>query len=276
MKIKDIRKRTNNLSNFEEFQIICLETDLKFPTNVLSLLPQEWMNHVFKGKARKLHGDKYNYSETIYNGSLNKLAIICPKHGMFEQIASEHLRGKGCMKCSYGITRNKNSLSTQDIILRAIKLHGDKYDYSKTIHTGRDNYITIICPKHGTFEQMVDNHIYHGHGCTPCGRSSKGEERISNFLNKNNIKNEREKEFESLKKFRFDFYLPRYNICIEYDGEQHFRPIKYFGGEQQFKKTVERDKIKNNYCHDNNIKLIRILYTDYNNIERILKKELNN
>ena len=66
----------------------------------------------------------------------------------------------------------------------------------------------------------------------------------------------------------FDFYLPDYNACIEYDGQQHFEPIDFFGGEEKFKKTIQRDEIKTNYCLVNNIRLLRIRY-DENVIEAL-------
>lgn len=75
-----------------------------------------------------------------------------------------------------------------------------------------------------------------------------------------------------LKNIHFDFYLPEENICIEFDGEQHFRPIDYFGGENTFKLTQKRDKIKNKYCKNNNIKLLRIKYDE--NITKKLKSIL--
>ena len=66
---------------------------------------------------------------------------------------------------------------------------------------------------------------------------------------------------------KFDFYLPDYNCCIEYDGKQHFEPIDYFGGKNGFIKTQERDDIKNQYCKNNDIKLIRIPYTDLKKLD---------
>ena len=115
-----------------------------------------------------------------------------------------------------------------------------------------------------------------GYRCPKCNES-KGEKIISKWLDKNLIKYEKEKKFPDCKykkELRFDFYLEDYNICIEYDGIQHFRP-KSFGGQnkdKEFKLTQIRDNIKTKYCEDNNIKLIRIKYTDYDNIEKILNK----
>ena len=82
-----------------------------------------------------------------------------------------------------------------------------------------------------------------------------------------------QKTFDGCKykrKLPFDFYLPEHNTLIEYDGKQHFKIIEYFDGRSWFMKRNHRDKLKNKYCIDNNIKLIRIPYTDYNDVENIL------
>lgn len=100
-------------------------------------------------------------------------------------------------------------------------------------------------------------------------KSSKGEEKIEQILISNNIKFEREKSFPTCGKgmFRFDFYLPNINTCIEYDGEQHFHPVEYFGGEDAFNKQVTYDNIKNEWCKKQGVNLIRIPYTDYDKID---------
>ena len=73
---------------------------------------------------------------------------------------------------------------------------------------------------------------------------------------------------------QFDFYIPNLNLCIEYDGKQHFEPINYFGGIDSFNKQIIKDSIKNDFCHKNNIKLMRIPYYEFNNIEKILDNVL--
>lgn len=90
------------------------------------------------------------------------------------------------------------------------------------------------------------------------------------FSKKNNIKFTQEKVFDDcigIKGYplKFDFYIPSKNICIEYDGKQHFEPIEYFGGKESFKTQTENDKIKNIYCKNNKITLIRLPYTLSNN-----------
>ena len=116
-------------------------------------------------------------------------------------------------------------------------------------------------------------------GCPFC-KESKGEKIIKNFLIDNNISFEQQKKFDDCKyklKLPFDFYLSELNICIEYDGLQHYKCIKIFGGEKNFNLIKKRDEIKNDYCEKNNINLIRIKYNENIN-EKLyfLKNNLNN
>lgn len=106
-------------------------------------------------------------------------------------------------------------------------------------------------------------------GCPICCES-KLETEMRNILDKYGIKHERQKSFSGCRDkniLSFDFYLPDYNVCIEMDGKQHFEAVKYFGGEEKFKDTKNKDNIKTNYCIINNINIIRIPYFCQNNIE---------
>lgn len=100
-----------------------------------------------------------------------------------------------------------------------------------------------------------------------CRHKSKWELFIADFLQSINVSFKKEKRFNDCRNksgtdmLPFDFYLIDYNILIEYDGEHHFRPLQHWGGEEKFKTTQENDKIKNNYCNVNNIKLLRLPYT---------------
>ena len=105
-------------------------------------------------------------------------------------------------------------------------------------------------------------------------RSYKGEDKIIKILQEIKCNFIHQYKFNDCKDKRclpFDFYLPDYNLCIEFDGEQHYNP-KF--GKENFKKTREHDKIKNNYCKSNNIKLLRIPYWEGNNMEKIIKDSL--
>jgi uncharacterized protein involved in tolerance to divalent cations len=128
-----------------------------------------------------------------------------------------------------------------------------------------------------TIYSMVKSVILGGNGCSLC-YDSNGERKIKNILNGMNIDYEVEKRFDDCKhkqKLPFDFYLPKHNVLIEYDGEQHFNPIYLFGGVKAFNGTKKRDKIKNEYAAKNNIPLLRIPYTKFNFIEEEIKSFLN-
>ncbi len=111
--------------------------------------------------------------------------------------------------------------------------------------------------------QAPANHL-NGNGCRSCN-SSRGERQIAKFLNDNKIIFTTQQDFDGciyVNKLLFDFYLPDKNLCIEYDGIQHFEPVKIFGGIEGFKQQQKRDKIKDVFCKSKNIKLIRISYKD--------------
>ena len=118
----------------------------------------------FIRRAKEKHGDKYDYSKTIYVDEKTKVKIICPIHGEFEQFPYNHLRGRGCKKC--------NEITTEEFIRRAKEIHGDKYDYSKTIYVRHDVNVTIICPIHGEFEMSPRGHLS-GCGCRECANDDK-------------------------------------------------------------------------------------------------------
>ncbi len=230
----------------------------------------------FISQASKIHKNNYNYKLSEYVNAHTEVLIICNNcKTVFNQTPNNHIRGKnGCPNC-YG-----NFVSTTDeFILKAKNIHPYKdYDYSLVNYKNSGTKIKIICKKdgHGIFEQNPSNHISktHPQGCPIC-KSPQGEIKIINFLSKNKINYIRQKRFNDcryLYPLPFDFYIPDLNICIEFDGMQHFVPVKKFGGIERLKETKLRDTIKNNYCVNNKIKLIRIKYTE--NVEKKLNKLL--
>lgn len=229
----------------------------------------------FIQKAIKIHNNKYDYSLVNYINCDTNVKIICPTHGIFEQSPWNHRIG-GCILCGIDKRANNRRLSAKGFIILSKKIHGNKYDYSLVEYFNTNRKVKIVCNKHGIFEQSPTKHIHAKQGCPSCS-NSKGETQINTFLKKHNIKFIKEKTFENCKNeisLRFDFYLPDKNICIEYDGKQHFMPISKFGGIKEFLNIQKRDKIKTKYCYKNNIKLLRIKYTE--NIEKILKNILLN
>jgi hypothetical protein len=233
--------------------------------NIKSVINKE--NYLIK-KFNKIHKNLFDYSKFTYINSDTKIDIICQTHGIFKQTINNHLRGKGCPKC------NGKNKSNNDIINEFKSTHGNKYNYSKVTYSGIKNKVIIICPKHGEFKQSPEEHIK-GCGCPIC-KESNGERKIRLFLESNNVSYIPQHKFNDCKNILslpFDFYLPDYNTCIEYQGEQHYRPIEYFGGIKQFNKQIINDKIKMEYCQNNNIPLIMIKYGE--NIFETLKKFSN-
>jgi very-short-patch-repair endonuclease len=238
-------------------------------------------NEEFITLAQNLLEDKYEYLSE-YTDSTCKMKIRCKKHNIeFEQSATNHIRIKSNGKISTGCPSCKkevaNTRSTDFFINKAREIHGDKYDYSKSIYVKNNIKIEIICKKHGSFFQKPNDHITNKQNCPKCN-VSKGEEKIMLFLEKNNVRYEKEKVFKECifkKPLKFDFYLPENNILIEYDGSQHFKPMAHKEGRKKFKETLIKDKIKNNFTSRIGVNLIRIPYTEFNNIEKILNSLLS-
>ena len=220
----------------------------------LKINTQELIN-----KFNLIHNFKYDYSLIKFNNLHDKIKIICPEHGEFNQIAHNHLIGKGCSICT-GMDRN---LTTNKIIKTFNKKHKNKYDYSLVNFITTNTKVKILCSIHGVFDQTPAAHSK-GQGCPICNES-KGEKEIKELLNSKNIRFLPQHRFPDCRYKRqlpFDFYLPEYNICIEFNGLQHYKPIDYFGGEKTFKILTKRDKIKMEYCLNNNIPLMIIKYND--------------
>jgi rubrerythrin len=296
----------------------CKFCNIKLPTKKKPLMT----TNEFINKAKAIHCDKYDYTDTIYKGSKIKVKIICPIHGAFTQKPNNHLMGQGCPLCGRNETTQKIKLTQKEIIKRFTKTHGEKYDYSQVKYVDRDEKVVIICPIHGSFKQTPHNH-YSGQGCPKCAieqrmlkqtntkeifiekaqavhgnkydyfqveyvnnktkvsincpkhgmfmqkpidhirgrgcpkcKQSRLEEKIELFLIKNKIEYVTEYHAKWLDSLTLDFYLPQHNIAIECQGIQHFQPIKQFGGEESFQKTLERDKKKQFLCETNNVQLL--------------------
>ncbi len=116
----------------------------------------------FIEKAKKVHGDTYEYMLANYKGSLERVQIVCHEHGVFKQTPKYHLRGHGCAKCG-----GHAPLTRNDFVMRSMKTHSNKYDYSLVEYTTDRIKVSIICPAHGKFEQSPNAHM-NGQGCPRC------------------------------------------------------------------------------------------------------------
>lgn len=230
----------------------------------------------FIEKAKNLYGDKYDYSKVEYVNNKTKVCIICHEkdrynveHGEFWQRPNDHLSGYECPKC-----KNEYVPTTEEWVERAKEIHGDKYDYSKVRYINAFTKVCIICPEHGEFWQTPCNHIENNANCPICNSNKKSnmEEHIAELLEKNGIEFERQKTFDWLKYKRhlyLDYYLPKHNIVIEVNGEQHYRPIRKFGGKESFSLQQRRDDVKKTLCEEHGLQMFTITKLN-NNIDEII------
>jgi hypothetical protein len=183
---------TNNI-NKDKIKIICPKHG-PFETKVHYFLRKNRKNHANHGcnkcgnestgrhraksqdefiqKAKSIHGDRYDYSKTIYKGITENIIIICKIHGEQLIYAHNHINGQpptGCHPCGNISKTQKNTLGIKEFIQRARKIHGDKYDYSQAKYTLFHKHLTIICPVHGPFQQSPAQHIDKMCGCGECG-----------------------------------------------------------------------------------------------------------
>ena len=228
----------------------------------------------FLKRSNDIHGNEYDYSLSKYKNSETKVSIICKKHGVFEQLPIHHMRGQGCQKCGYEITGVKSRLTNEEFIEKSKLIHGDVYDYSLVKYRDSNTDVKIICQSHGIFEQNPHSHKK-GTGCPKCN-SSHGERFIRELLKKKKITFEEQKKFDWLKMklhLRCDFYLPKYNTVIEYNGRQHYEVIEHFGGINGFKRTQQRDRIKKMLLTEKKVNLIEVRY-DENEVEKYILEKL--
>lgn len=265
---------------------VCSKQDLLIRCSK-SKITQPQSNKNFIKKAKEVHGDKYDYSKVEYKNSKTNVLIVCKIHGEFLQTPNHHTNSKnGCPDCNPSNRGFKNSprnvaITTEAFIKKAKELHGDKYDYSKLVYVNSKVKVAIICEKHGEFLQRPDSHLS-GLNCDRCAKEASESKKIpamDKFLSNHIVEKEKTfSECKMIKMLRFDRFIEELNLCIEYDGEQHFRATDFFGGEESFKVTKKRDKIKTDFCRNNKINLLRIKYNQdpVEEVEKMLEKISSN
>lgn len=220
----------------------------------------------FVEQAKILHGDRYNYSESKYNGRSGEVNIKCETHGIFTQLAGNHLLGEGCYQCGKESMIEKEKLSTNEFITRSNKSHGNRYDYSEVLYVNGKTKVNIICKVHGKFSQKPNDHM-RGQGCPNCARNKSESMAISIMEEIMGCKFEKIKPY-FLDGLELDGYNENYKLAIEYNGIQHEQRQKHWHKtEEDFKKQQERDKKKIRLCDENNITLI-IVPSKYNCYDR--------
>jgi len=242
-------------------------------------------------RANELHNYAYLYDKTVYAGMEHNIVVVCPVHGDFEVLASNHtkvLKRKptlspcGCPRCGRDkvISRNKAGvLPWSEFVSKANDTHNNRYTYIQDGYAGINRSVTICCPTHGLFVQNGLNHV-RGTGCPKC-KNSRGQTMVAKALTRLNVAYIPEHTFDDCRgdtmALRFDFYIPSHNTIIEYDGEQHFKPVRFHTkmseemARQLLTETQRRDSIKDEYAARNGIRMVRIPYTEQQNITSIIK-----
>ena len=193
--------------------------------------------------------------------------------------ATPHSIKKGGGRCPHcaldkfrEIVRRKQGLSNSQFRKRIKKLTGNEYTFlGKYVNA----YTKLLCVhnKCGFVFKVCPHDFYKGSGCPKCN-SSKGEQFVKSYLDLMKYSYKKEFVFPELKdnkSLRFDFYLPDYNLCIEYDGIQHYKPQAWMGGIKKFHRQKKHDAMKDTFCHQHHIKLIRISYK-YNTYKKVKER----
>ena len=235
------------------------------------LTTEQWVQ-----QAKEIHGDKFNYINTVYSTAKTRLDINCPEHGLQNMLPHHHLKGYGCGVCGKKqINISNGNQITQEEFIRRGKLVSENLTFERTIYKSKREDVIITCKLHGDYISKAEM-ILKGCGCPKC-TISKGEQEVEKWLISKGIEYITQKTFKDCvykKQLPFDFYLPAYNLCIEYDGKQHYQSVEFFGGQEGFQNRVLKDIIKDNFCRISGIQLLRISYTQ--DIIRTLENNINN
>lgn len=230
-----------------------------------------------------LHSNKYDYPyiEDEYKNQDSVLTIKCPTHGIFQQVVASHVFGYGCKQCGYESAFEKQRMSTEDFIRKAKSVHGYLYDYSQSICLGSKEKITIICSKHGKFEQIAQYHLA-GCGCQTCNES-RGERLVAKALMCLGYKFKQQARFKSCrhkKSLPFDFLVKienRLGFLLEFQGQHHYEPVKRgssmsdMDAMRALKGVQKRDGIKKQWCEKNNIPFLVIPYWKSGDIDNLIR-----
>jgi len=129
----------------------------------------------FIRRAKEVHGDRWDYSQSVYTGCYNKVKIICREHGPFYQLIGNHLKGCGCLDCGNDSSSKKQASSKEEFIRKARAVHGKKHNYDEAVYVNNATPVKIICPIHGAFWQIPTVHIYGRSDCPKCATNTMSE-----------------------------------------------------------------------------------------------------
>lgn len=214
-----------------------------------------------------------------YNGHLQNIDCRCKICGHIWNTRTGHLlESHGCPKCASKRLGDGKRKTKEQFIEELLKINPYIEIIGEYITTNKK--IDCKCKTCGYQWKASPIHLLREQGCPSCNESI-GERNIRIFLDSKKIKFRRSYKFDNLTGIgggflSYDFYLPDFNLLIEFQGEQHERPVDYFGGDRQFKIQQEHDKRKRNYAKIHDINLLEIWYYDINNVENIIEQYLHN
>lgn len=213
-----------------------------------------------------------------YTKSYNKIKVKCNTcEHEWETEATAILKGYGCSKCGHEKNRKSTVKNITWLKEKIFDVHGDRIEIIDGVYYNINSVFKMKCNicEH---EWSVTANSLKTRGC-PCCNISKGELKIKKYLDILNIKYIQQyiitQKTPKGGTTSFDFFIEDLNTAIEYDGKQHFEPIKYWGGLKKFNDQKETDIFKKDYCIKNGIRLIRIPYYEFDNInEENLKNKI--
>lgn len=275
--------------NHNKVKVMCKECNYIFNSDAASLLQGHGCKQCgiknMKQKQRKSHEEFINELTFInpdievidkYINSTTKIKVKCKIcNHEYMSTPTNLLRGFKCIECF-----KKSQHKIHDDFVKELKNINNKV---KVIGQYKNNHSKIKCKClecNYEWEQFA-NTLLQRNNCPKCSRKySHGEDRILEVLDLLGVTYIKQKTFDGLfgdsgKLLRYDFFIEKFNLIIEYNGQQHYKSINIFGGEKSFKLTKKYDKRKKDYANNNNIKLLIIPYWDYDNIEKILSKKLH-
>ena len=247
-------------------------------------MTQKLSQDTYVNRARSVHGNKYDYSDTKYVNSNTKVIVMCRIHGGWLVRPLDHCRGNGCPACKFVNISDRKRHTVEDFIRKSRLVHGDVYNYSNVQYVNAITKVKIVCLRHGPFFQTPDKHCA-GTKCPRCSsKVSKTEQRIANILTDANVEFETEKTFNDLvgttinSRLRYDFWIPSKNLLIEYDGEHHTQLVRRSATQtdddlsRRLFCMQRNDKLKNDYAINKGMSILRISYTQKQCLTDVLRE----
>jgi hypothetical protein len=205
----------------------------------------------FIDRAKKIHGNKYDYSEVDYKNNHTKVKIICPEHGEFYQAPVNHVNQKqGCSKCGIKKNSDRQRSNSNEFKKRASEIHKNKYDYSKVDYVGGHQKVIITCPEHGDFVQTPQSHL-RGRGCPKCAKKSEIQKRT--FWTKEEIMKEIPKHdsISDFQKNAIGAYVAAVRNGWWEEMKKKFIPRKKSWTKEEIQKIADNYISRGKFCQEN-------------------------